>query len=410
MKTIINKTIKSGKYLYACFVDFKKAFDTVWRKGLMCKLKNIGIKGKVFEVIKSMYENSVASITMNGKVSESFKTLVGVQQGDILSPLLFNIFINDLPGEIESVTNENELKLSNTSISSLLFADDLSILSLSKEDLQNKLDTLQSYCTKWGLKVNLQKTKIMIFNKSGATIKKHKFRLLDTDIESVASYTYLGFIFIPSGKMHFGVQNLVNKAKKAWFAIQKYLHRSKEKSIHTYTKLIDSLIKPILLYSCEAWGDTTLKKPFESKTEKLHLSMCKQVLGIHKRAFNVGTLAELGRFPLYVDIETQMFKYLQRFIYADKERLLYKAFQEESMLDLAYETGWVTFMKGKLNNLGLTCFWKDIMMACKSDDLKKKYKNKSKVFKIRVRDTFLQSNIFAQTSNMNPILLKILFH
>jgi len=166
--------------------------------------------------------------------------------------------------------------------------------------------------------------------------------------------------------MHTGVQNLVNKAKKAWFSIQKSLINSKEKTVKTYIKLIDSLVKPIMLYACETWGDITTKKLLESKVEKFHLSMCKQILGVKKRSNNVSTLSEFARFPLYVDIETQVFKFFQRFIYVQKNKILYKAFQEQISSDLGENTGWLTSIKTKLDGYGLSYIWRNILAAIKT--------------------------------------------
>ena len=69
--------------------------------------------------------------------------------------------------------------------------------------------------------------------------------------------------------------------------------------------------------------------------------MCKQVLGVNKRSNNVNTLAELGRYPLLINIESQIFKYFQRFVYVDKNRLLYKAFQHELTEDFGEQGSWV---------------------------------------------------------------------
>ena len=313
LKTLVNKIIKKGKFLYTCFVDFKKAYDSVSRIALIHKLQTIGISGNFLNLIESMYSSTKASLFHRGKISESFETRKGVKQGDVLSTLLFNIFVNDLPRELEKC-NIDTADIFNTAINSLLFADDLIVISLSKEGLQARLDILNEYCAKWGLTVNVKKTKVMIFNKSGSTIKKHKFFFQHSMVESVGEYTYLGFVFIPSGKMHKGILNLVNKARKAWFFIQKTLSNSKEKTVQTYLKLFESLIKPILLYASESWGDITTSKLYENKLEKLHLSICKQILGVGKRATNVKCLAELARYPLYTDIETQIFKYFQRYI------------------------------------------------------------------------------------------------
>ena len=99
-----------------------------------------------------------------------------MKQGDVL---LFNIYINDLPRRlIEDSRFPDTISdipyLDDTKINNLLFADDLAIFSLSKEDLQKRISILEQYNTKWGLKVNLSKTKIMISNKQRAT-RKFKF-------------------------------------------------------------------------------------------------------------------------------------------------------------------------------------------------------------------------------------------
>ena len=126
--------------------------------------------------------------------------------------------------------------------------------------------------------MNIKKTKIIIFNKQGANIKKFKFFYRGREIETAKRYTYLGFIFTPSGKKQAGIENLINKARKAWFSIQKMLHKSKEKTIHTYLKLTNSLVKPVVLYACECWGNSLKKDYFSNKVEKFRMSMYKQIL------------------------------------------------------------------------------------------------------------------------------------
>ena len=141
-------------------------------------------------------------------------------------------------------------KLFNSEITPLHFVDDLAILGLSKQDLQDKTDLLENYCKSWGLKLNLKKSEILIFKKQGAVIKRNKFHFKKKEIEIVNQYAYLGFTFITSGKKHVGVEKLTNKARKTWFLIQKMLSKSKEKTFGTYLKLMNSIIKTILLYAC----------------------------------------------------------------------------------------------------------------------------------------------------------------
>ena len=119
----------------------------------------------------------------------------------------------------------------------------------------------------------------MIFNKQGATIRKFKFYFQGQEIEIVKQYTYLGFTFIPSGKKHQEIENLINKAKKSWFILQRFLYKSEGKTVNTCLNLIDTTIKRIVLHAFESLRDPKYQHNL-SKIEKFHLSLCKQILGV----------------------------------------------------------------------------------------------------------------------------------
>ena len=106
LKTIIDKYInKTGKgnKLYTCSIDFRKAFDTVCHDGLLLKLQRAGINGKIYDLIKSMYQNSTARVKCKNTLIDNIEIKQGVHQGNVLSPLLFNIFINNI-GKITFIT------------------------------------------------------------------------------------------------------------------------------------------------------------------------------------------------------------------------------------------------------------------------------------------------------------------
>ena len=88
---------------------------------------------------------------------------------------------------------------------------------------------LEQYGNDWGLELNLSKTKIMIFNKQGATIRKFNLYFQGQEIKVVKQYTYLGFTFIPSRKKHQGIKNLKKKRKSYGF----YISLKGKLSIHT---------------------------------------------------------------------------------------------------------------------------------------------------------------------------------
>jgi hypothetical protein len=138
---------KLRKPLYACFVDLKKAFDSVWHTGLYLKLLRQNIRGKCFNIIESMYKQSTTCIKMNNYLTQSFKVAAGVKQGEMLSPTLFDLFTNDIP-DCLSVDCDTPF-LNSQDIRCLMYADDLILLSPS--GLQNAINNLSKYCTKWHL-------------------------------------------------------------------------------------------------------------------------------------------------------------------------------------------------------------------------------------------------------------------
>ena len=175
-----------------------------------------------------------------------------------------------------------------------MYADDIVLLSTSPQGLQNKLDILKQYCNDWCLTVNTNKTKVLIFNKAGKHIK-HTFNLIDTQLECVNRYKYLGIHFCASGSFYFAQEDLYKKALKVYFKFSKDLLLLNP-TIKTSMHVFDHTIKPILLYSCEVWG---MFNPFTSKfrntllnfsrtfdkllAEKLHQKFCKYILGVHSK-------------------------------------------------------------------------------------------------------------------------------
>ena len=97
LKSLIDLYTKNDKKVYACFVDFQKAYDTIWRNGLFYKLMKYGFSQKIIFLLKSMYDRVVSAVKVKSGLTASFTHLVGVRRGCNLSPTLLNqlnIFVN----------------------------------------------------------------------------------------------------------------------------------------------------------------------------------------------------------------------------------------------------------------------------------------------------------------------------
>ena len=141
----------------------------------------------------------------------------------------------------------------------------------------------------------MKKTKVMIFNKNGRHIRRNIY-FGESRIETTREYKYLGFMVTPSGEITTGLKDLKDRALRALAKMKKRLGYYFRKCPQITLKLFKTLVEPILLYASDFWG--ILKLPQNNPIENVHLSFCKQLLGVQKQTTNTGVLLELGEIPL----------------------------------------------------------------------------------------------------------------
>ena len=150
---MINHMINNGKQLFCTFIDFSKAFDYISRENLWMKLIKLDKSGKIFNNIKSIYSNVKSRVKYMNQLSDSFECLLGVRQGECLSPFLFSMFINDI--EHMFIKNGNNgINMYMFKMFLILYADDIVIFANNAEELQSNLNMLHDYCQRWKLSVN----------------------------------------------------------------------------------------------------------------------------------------------------------------------------------------------------------------------------------------------------------------
>jgi hypothetical protein len=172
-----------------------------------------------------MYQNIKSRIVYNNAVSDFFDCKNGVRQGENLSPFLFSMYLNDLEqflndrnvNGLTSITEDFEIELDvYLKLFVLLYADDTVIMSESKEDMQNQLNVFNDFCKKWKLKVNAEKSKVLVLS-NGRLPANLKFTYNNKDLEIVPNFSYLGITFSKSGSFNAAKKDLVNKGTKAMY-------------------------------------------------------------------------------------------------------------------------------------------------------------------------------------------------
>lgn len=387
LNSIIEIMKHSKKTLYCCFIDFSKAFDSVWRIGLWKKLIDLKINGKFLRLIKNMYDNIKSCISLDNEQSNFFSINCGVRQGENLSPILFSLFLNDIEEYLET-KNNNGIQFQNLDINIiikiivLLYADDTILLTDNPKNLQKCLDDFVNYCKTWKLKVNIEKTKIMIF---GPKKKNVKFHMENTELEQVASYKYLGTIFSKNGKFLNARKHVAQQAQKAMYFLYKCIYNL-NLPLDLIFKLFDQTILPILLYSVEIWGYEDNKL-----LEKIHCNFIRKVLNLKQSTPLYMLYGESGRLPLDIIIKTRMISYWNKIITGNKDKLSYKVYKL-MMNTPIFESKWINQIKNTLNEVGRTDIWLN------QDQIV--YKNVHKLVKSILTDQF-QQKWFSNLNNSN---------
>ncbi len=301
-----------------------------------------------------MYINNLTQVkTLNG-LTEPFISDLGVKQGDNMSPTLFKVFINNIVSMINE-KNSHPAKIGCRDISCLLYADDLIVMSETAEGLQNCFDALESYSKEWLLKVNLKKTKVIVFNKR--VTNSFKFLYDGGVVEIVNCYVYLGIKFSQSNSFQEAMKLQSGKATKAMFAMNQAFKHHTFTPILSVSRLFDHLVKPILTYGSEIWawnfyGNHPVFKDIK-EIEKVHLRFCKYLLGVSRTCTNEAVRAELGRYPIGSTITRNMCNYWLRLKQLDDTRLAKIAFEADKCISDTGKKCWVATLKSVFKNLNL---------------------------------------------------------
>ena len=212
----------------------------------------MGIRGKAWRIIKTLYANLEAGVRIGDSISRRFRLLQGVRQGCPLSPILFNCYINGLVLELQKLGKGVRVETIQRNIDGLLYADDVILIADSPEDLQAMIDTVDDFNKKWQLTLNLGKSKVMVVSAASQTADDVPLFYRRSRIEVVDSYKYLGIYFTSnlSWTKHFNY--IIDEVKEAE---QKLVRLTSSRRICAKAKIVawTSKVRPLLEYGAEVW-------------------------------------------------------------------------------------------------------------------------------------------------------------
>lgn len=160
LKSINACRLAEGKTTYMAFLDFRKAFDTVWREGLLMAAWNSGLRGRIWRLIDTLYDNVQAQVKFGNIETDFFKVDEGVKQGCVLSPVLFCIFISEFSKLLKKY--DLGVRIHDVCIGSLFWADDVVLLANDENKLNRMLEVAAQFASDWRLSFNHDKCNVLV--------------------------------------------------------------------------------------------------------------------------------------------------------------------------------------------------------------------------------------------------------
>ena len=272
------------------FLDISKAFDKVWHEGLLYKLKSMGISGELHRLLKNYLTGRFQRVVLNGQTSSWRPVLAGVPQGSILGPLLFLIYINDLPNELKS--------------NAKLFADDTSLFTIVKDKYEsaNVLNNDLSLISRWAHNGKMlfnpdpnKPPQEVIFSRKKQSQNHPSISLNNIQVERASYQKHLGIILDEKLNFKQHVDNAILKVNKGISVIKKLRYSLPRKSLIIIYK---AFLRPLIDY-----GDIIYDQPQnESFCEKIESVQYKAALAI------TGAIQGTSRDKIYKELGIESLK------------------------------------------------------------------------------------------------------
>ena len=254
-----------------------------------------------------------------------------------MSSFIFSLFVNDL--EMALLHNNCELiNIKEINIFLLMYADDTILMAESPENLQKMMDTLNEWTDEYGLTVNVDKPKVVIFRSS--------WIYNNEEIEIVGSFSYLGLLMHFNRKFNITQKHITDQAKKSVFLLFKEITKYNF-NITTLISLFDTYVGPILDYCSETWGYVKA-----CATDKVHTA-----LGVKRSTSNAMIYSETGRVPLITRRKFNMAKYWLK-LTKSENCILKSTYETELEACMGNRTNnWINEIQRILQSTGMSDVW-----------------------------------------------------
>ena len=242
----------------AAFLDVEKSFDNVWHNGLGYKIFMLDLTTKMTRWLSDFPVGRVIQVNVNGFLSDKISSIAGVPQGSVLSPLLFLIYVNDLPNSHHRQNSKSQ------------FADDTALWAASKNVqfaaklLRKDLPKLAKWCAKWRIKLNPEKTKVIIFSRSPLARKSESVLIpYGERLKIYSQVKFLGITFDSKLTFQKHFEEILGRCNTRYHLVRLIVNKKRGPSPSTILQIYKQCVRPIFEYgylSTITTSDTIISK------------------------------------------------------------------------------------------------------------------------------------------------------
>ena len=247
---IIEKAREFQKNIYFCFIDYAKAFDCVNHNKLWKILKEMGIPDHLTCLLRNLYAGQEATIRTGHGTTDWFQIGKGVHQGCILSPCLFNFSVEYIMRNAGLDEPQAGIKIAGRNLTNLRYAADTTLMAESEEELKSLLMKVKEESEKVGLKLNIQKMKIIVSSPITS------WQIDGETVKQWLTFFFLGSKITADGDCSHEIKRRLLLGKKVMTNLDNIL-KSRDIILLTKVHLVKAVVFPAVMYGCERW---TIKK------------------------------------------------------------------------------------------------------------------------------------------------------
>ena len=283
MNQLSEKYVSKGKSLHVAYIDLEKAYDRVDREAMWRVLEMYGVNGRLLQAVKSFYVESKACVRICRQESEWFNVRVGLRQGCVMSPWLFNVFLDGVMKEVKERVGDvgaslwDERRNCEWKVAWVMYADDTAFVADSVTELQRLIEAFGVVCQERKLSVNVDKSKVMKISGS-ADESEMNVILDDKRMEEVQKYRYLGTDVANDGRMHEEISHRITEARKAAGALGS-LWKRRNICREAKVGMFEGIVEPSLMYGSEVW---VLNKSERKKIEAVEMNCLRSICGVRR--------------------------------------------------------------------------------------------------------------------------------